>query len=115
MEARRKKIIETMLMDTTPSECRLRIQMLKRRKYITDAKEQIAMVEEHLEREKRYKKDEEKCCGTCRYLEGGWIRSCVVDPPTEKHPEGKDYLMYGLDTIREYSQAPCERYERRGK
>ena len=48
MEARRKKIIETMLMDATPRECRLRIQMLRREKYITDAREQITMIEEHL-------------------------------------------------------------------
>jgi len=48
MEQKRKRFFETMLMDATPKECRLRIQMLNREKYITDRKEQIAMIEKHL-------------------------------------------------------------------
>ena len=48
MEVKRRRFFESMMMDATPRECRLRIQMLKREKYITDAKEQIAMIKGHL-------------------------------------------------------------------
>ena len=48
MEIKRKRFLESLMMDANPRECRLRIKMLRRETYITDREEQIAMIEKHL-------------------------------------------------------------------